>query len=1111
MSTPNYYHIQKNVRPRGKSQLQKLAGGRKRQLVVGMVGVYSIIALAAGYLIFNGTQEDASASQSAFVATSIRFENEKEYSVGDEVQVAVTLQNTSLVESVQAPRIEMFSTRNGVRWNEAIDTSSIDRDNNPVSYTAENNVFALPALSSGERVEFFVTGTLMEGRDEFLTVLSKLQFENSEGAQVATTNRIFTKLDSRNQLDNSLVQLSTDNTQYARGEKANLSITLPGVADTEALPEISGKIYVSRKDLNSLVFNQNCTLNDFAACSVQTVGLEPGEYSAVFIDDTDTLYSNIAQFSVAGSQGGFTPSSQAQVSTPFGAQSINGIAAIHAARVVNANDQVAGQECVFEVVSGSNVVTTVNATVEQDRSCYTSINTAQLPSEGVYGIRLKGTDSVQKVAFTNKTSTPLTLNNTSGATTFGKGIEVKSVGIQDEDSDPLTSSVVLGVWHPRTGEYAEFGSINGLNLTVENGEFRASIPATSFAQGGLYQVVMKTGDGQISDFLGVSFSSDEIGFSGSGVQVQNYADLAVGRAPVFTVSGVRDTSGNIIASGDCGAEVYMVGSGADGVQLRGQIKNGVCTVAANSNSLTQSGPILVSFTGPNVANDIQQSRQFTLTAGDAVSYGEFNLEFAPARIGYANNAIIGPVTDAGGNMTSEYGLTLEVVEFTESQTSEGSIVAGLPLLQEKVVYSNDAVVVSDGYAVETLPSSIFESAQTQIRIKNRAGDVVLQQDIEATEDDSKLILPVYPQHQSSDKPINMGVVGFPSGATECTFSWKAGLEQVSTQNVAYDLDAEGCQLDWDLNENREVPRALTQVQIGDTTFSKVVSQNSGEAANQFVFTPSVRQNTKDEFEISFVSSPLVDRYRQPVQSGSMRVLVNGAVKDVAINNGQAQFTLPAEDINSQDIRNILDQRYLDVTIDAKATVAATNKFPDSSIFLGNFDVANSFTDFRVTSASGYLQENQSGVFEFDTDSCNAVVLSSYNQPVQAASHWQAGRCYVQVGGQQDDYRIVFEDNGFTMGEYDFIVGKEQIDVLWCNQQPCETQVIGFFTGSVEAVIIDQENEYIFGSNDIGNFVSISQNGLNPLKEYPVEIRFSDNEGHQITAVREILGEMLLAR
>jgi len=1102
MSKPRYYHLKSQLRPNGKSQIQKLIGEKKRQFLFAVVGVYGILAVTAGLFLFGPKTDNAQASETAFMSASLRFENEQAYKVGDTVKTVLTLQNTSLTEAVTNLKIDMLSTKNSVSWNKAVDLSTVNKATSESSFDGQNNIFSIPNLASGQRAEFLITGILAGSEEEMLTVLSKLRFENKEGGQEASTNRIFTKLNERNQLGNRPLTLQTDKESYARGEQANITITYEKPSTTSVVPKVEGKVYVSRKDLNSLVFNENCSLNEFGACSVQTAGLEPGAYSALFVSSDQTVLSTITEFSVDGSQGGFTPSSQAQLNLPFGAKSVNGIVAIQAQRVVNSNDQVAGQECIFEILADKKVVKTVNALVEQDRSCYTSVSTAQLPGEGIYSIRLKGTDKIQEVAFAAKPTNTVTLSNISASTSFGKSVDVQAVNLKNTLGDPLTgSSVMLGIWHPRSGSYIETGSINGVSLIVENGEFKANLPAELFSKGGLYQVIMKTSDGQNSEFLGISLTSNTVGFTGSGVIVEDYADLKVGKSPVFSVSGIRDTTGNIITSGDCGAEVYMVGSGASGVQLRGQIKNGKCTVVASNGVLNQSGPILVSFVGPNIQNDIQQSKQFILAPGDAGSYGETNLEFEPARIGYANNVILGPVTDSAGNVTSVSGLKIQIIQPANVETK----------VEEKLLYEVNSVRVKDGFASQTLPASVFTKSAVLLRIRTADDKIIAEKMIQSEKDESKLILPANSTTLPSDQPIKMGIVGIKSDAIECQFSWIKAQDQAVNQSVAYDADAQGCQVDWKLNQYRNTSKALAKIKLGNKVFSSIINQTNAEAANLFTFSPHLIQNSKDEFEISFISSPIVDANQLPIESGSVRVMVNGAVKEVPIKKGIAQFSLPASDINTKDIRNILDQRYLDISIEAKASVASINKYPDTSIYLGSFDIANSYQHFGIKSASSYIQANKKAVFEFATDSCNAILLSGYNTATKAKTHWQAGSCYVEVGGEEGNYRLLFEENGYTKGEYEFNTGNERIDTVWCTTGPCEVQVVGSFSGSVQAAILDGENEYTFASQDVGNYVQISKDGLNPLKEYAVEIRFKDNLGKKITVTKNILGEILLKK
>jgi len=64
------------------------------------------------------------------------------------------------------------------------------------------------------------------------------------------------------------------------------------------------------------------------------------------------------------------------------------------------------------------------------------------------------------------------------------------------------------------------------------------------------------------------------------------------------------------------------------------------------------------------------------------------------------------------------------------------------------------------------------------------------------------------------------------------------------------------------------------------------------------------------------------------------------------------------------------------------------------------------------------------------------------------------------------------------------------------------------TSNIEATIFDGDNQYKFKGKELDNIVEIKQNGLNPLKEYLVEVSYLDLDGKKISNYNTILGEKL---
>jgi hypothetical protein len=1096
---------------------------KKLNLFVSVVGVYVVLAGLIGMVMFNISRDPAQADEAAAVSASLKILNDKEqYSLGDPIETKITLQNTSLSEPINNLNLEMRSTKDSIKWSQMEIVAGRNREQ---VVESEGNIFKLPVLTPGERVEYLVTGTLEGNEVDYVTILGEMKFINIDGSQEAFTNKVFTPINNINGSQDNLLELTTEKESYEPSTEVLFNLNIKKTEGSPVFPQTNGKIYISKKNSKDLVSTIDCELNESGFCMNKVTSLEPGDYSSLFISEDESIYSQIHQFTVVGSTESFTPSAAASLEFPFGSVSENGIVPVIAERVVSQNDSPNGKECVFEIIQGEEVVATAAAPVESERICYTNIATAQIPTgEGIYRVKLAGTSLEREVSFLNKPSNLINLENKSPVLKLGQDVYVEANEIVDsreqvesdqseeesteeteeestdedgaeetvEQETPTTMTAELGIWHPRSGEYKTISAVNGSPLQVVNGQFKANLSSEFFSKGGFYRIFLKLEDGQYSDFLGLSFDGNETGFSGSGVKVEDYNTLKVGQSPVFILQNITDRSGNVISEGGCAANVYQRDINATPVLLKGEIKNGECKVVLGQDEVKKSGPVLVTFSGEGIENNINQARQFEFLPGTPEDYGEINLEFYPARKDFANNLLIGPVVDSKANLTNSYGHKVQIINSEE----------------EAVEYPLEIV---NGYGKIELPSIIFDKGNLKVVFLNINNEVIMEREIEVTEEKGKLIIPNFPDEIESDKSIQLGISGLDLSTeeqTNCTLRVYQTKEQYAEETTPYSPERDGCEFDWPLNEFRDQSQLLLRLQAGERVYYHISRQKSGEPASIFAVSPSVKINSRNEAEIELLSSPIVDRNGLTVERSNMRFQYNGKIEEIEIKNGFIKLPVTADKVNSGDIRNILDQRFLDIGLEAKASVSSISKTNDFSIYLGTNDIAGEVGNFAIEKASTHIRSGTSEVFSFKAESCNAVAISNRGLNPGIRTHWQAGTCYVQVQGEPDKYSLIFEDNGFTIGKFDFRAENQKQDVIWCKEKPCAIQVIGALEGEIQAVVYDGENVYRYESSDIESVINIQQNGLNPLKEYLVEVTYEDVEGNRISFYNEISGEYL---
>lgn len=1115
----------------GKKWVQKSVHGKsKAGLIVSVFAVYVTVAAVIGFTMFSFRDKSQASAESAFVSASLRLVNETKYELGQKMQAALTIQNTSITESISNLRIELNSTKNAVRWDSVLLRNSIlpNQELAPVA-----NTITIPLLAAGERVEYTVVGTLVADDFDFLTLVGRLTFNNREGVQNATTNRVFTKMQDTGSRRN-LLNLAMEKNAFTKAEEIKFAlsyITATGEADPLA-PQIKGKIYVTQRDTKNVLAALDCQLGNSPKCLANLGKLEPGVYTALFMDEQEQIFSQIVEFQVLGEAGNFTPSNLAILEFPFNSQSINGIVPVRASKVVGLNDRLLGQRCMFEIVKNETVVARAETFVNQDRTCTVTLDSSHFnQGNGSYTVRLAGTSKSGIVLFSQKMPNLIPLVNLTPVMKVGNSVQIAANNIPSldpNDNPPLANGkATLGIWHPRSGEYKEITNFGGAPIEVVAGQLSVNIPGSEFGKGGFYSVYFKLEDGRYTEFLGLSFEDEKIGFSQSGVLVEDLNTLKVGETIVFRLENVTDRSGNKVNQAECALNIYQTGSGPIPVSEKGEIKDGICRVIVPKGRIVRSGPVLVTFTGDNIGNRINQSRQLYIAPNAAASYGFLGLEYEPATESYANNIIIGPVADLYGNATNALNHWVQVYDVTPvtpPQPAETTKVEDSPETQkttdqaqpepvvEPKLLAEYPVDIQEGFAKVTAPSSLFTGLKrVKLVLLSSNKQVLKEREVPVVAALDKLILPNFPKELNSDDDIKLGLNNLnPEKVPECHLSYFKNQNEFTTNKVKVNPDTNSCEFNWKLNQLRDGPQALMQLQAGENLYNHIVKHLSGQASSLFVVAPQLRITDRDEVEVQLLTSPIVDINGRPVQRGSVRWEYNNKTEETRVTGGFALLDITADKINIRDLRSVLDQKYLELSLDARASVTAINKTRSLSLYLGTKEIANTREHFAIEAAMTRIPFGSPQIFKFNTNVCNASILSDQSIQRNVRTHWQSGICYVEVSGAPGNQRILFQDNGFTLGTFDYVVSQDRTQINWCDSNPCDVQIISQNQGNITAIIYDQDKQYQFESNSLDNIIRLEQTGLNPLKRYLVEIRFTDSNNEITSAYKTMPGEWLLS-
>lgn len=1097
MSQNSFYKIISSPRRQRNIITKILHNPKKRQLIISILSIYTLVGGLVAFTMFSRTEQPTVAYEPALISSTISLLEDKEFAVGDTVNVNITVQNTSSDQSINDINLDLLSTKDIIHWD---NISYANKDLSMKNQAINKNRIKLDLLSSGERSEYTVSGTLTDNQIPLSTVIGNISFINQEGLQNITTNKILVSSKELKEIVNNVLEINPNKKVYKIDEKISLTVTSKGDLEYEEQGDIVGKIYITNKTTKEIIREDTCTIDDTKSCISVIEGLSVGNYSSIYISKDDKKISLISQFEVLGKNGEFQPDASSVLEFPFGEKSVNGIVAVYARKVVSLNNAVKiGDTCNFEILRDNKAVANAKTQVDSDGSCHTLLSAAQVPDDGIYTIKLIGTNQQKDVSIIKKGDKFIQFENKNLVLAKNKPISFEAKNIQTLNTStpaPLNDTkATLGILHQGSGEYQEINNNNGEVFKVNNGDFSVALPGQTFLKGGLYSVFMKTEDGQASDFITISLDDKEVGFSSTNVLVDNPDNLRIGNTMIFKVQGISDRNGNPIAAGECGADIYTATNTTKPILAKGEIKDSTCSVKVDPDKITQEGPILVTFTGDDITNKINQSRQFIIKPGSAFSYGYLNLEYEPAREGYANNVIIGPVTDRKGNLVNTTSKKLQIKS------------------ADSVIKEIDSINIQNGFAKISLPGSTLSQGEITLSLydNDEANTVLTTKNITVIKTEDKLFLPSFPTVINSNEKIKVVMDNVPNANedTECKLTFIRSNIDYFDGVGKYNSDKKQCAVEFELDTFRNNSTALLRFQVGESTYSNTVELESGDPSNLFAISPQIQQVAKNELNLNLLTSPIIDKQGKYVTSGKIKIQYNGKIEELSIKNGLAKLEIDSKKLDTKDINTKLDQKFLEFNINAKASVSSISKTNNLSVFLGKKDITSHKIDIKPKFTQNQIEAGTPYIFGFTSNICNVKMVGDDNKATAVKTHQQGETCYVQVLGDEGNYSLVFEENGFEKFVFDLKIVSETAKVNWSHDKPLVVEIIGENKGNEQVIVYDGENQYKFENKQTNSGIKVEQNGLNPIKDYLVELKYNDKDGNQVSHTKTVSGERLI--
>ncbi len=276
---------------------QKTFRNKKIQILATVFGIFTLIT--TGMLVVNDTNTSKNAfANSSFIsstpATGIIATMDSllpsgiTKNSGDTIELALNLQNTGTKDTLTEIVIDIYNTKDTVKWNTAtLKKNSIG--------SSDGHSFVLPNLASSEKAKYILKGTVGNNDAKNIAIMTRVKYTTNDSAKEITSNRVFVSLDNSIKIEQD-ASLKINKLEYKSAEKLLFTVAKP----TNVQEEWPGQITINDKNTGNIVATARCEiLAKELECKGEMLNLVSGKYSAVFMIN-DMQKSNTIEFAVNG-------------------------------------------------------------------------------------------------------------------------------------------------------------------------------------------------------------------------------------------------------------------------------------------------------------------------------------------------------------------------------------------------------------------------------------------------------------------------------------------------------------------------------------------------------------------------------------------------------------------------------------------------------------------------------------------------------------------------------------------------------------------------------------------------------------------------------------------
>jgi hypothetical protein len=1091
MNTHSHYRV-RSLPAKPQNFFLTLLKRKKTKIIASIVGFYLVLSGGVGFMFFRPNADVAQASNvPVAVVANFNINNIDAIVQNNLIDGSLTLTNQSLTEDLTNVNLDLYSTKESVKWSQL----NYEGSSETIAPNAETT-FALLPIKKNSTVILNIKGILKNKSLPNVGLMAKIIFDSKQGQLETTSNRILIKLSDNSTVQGLLPNLKTDKLEYLAKEK--VFFNLDGF-DSQQKNKI--KLSISNKATGELIANTlECQSDIEGQCLIGYDKLEAGQYGAVFFDKDKNPASQIVNFEVKNSVGeisgtDFIANPNTSLELPFGSGSVGGQVAVLAQNVIGANKTVSEKDkCTFQIIQNGVVLQQFQTSI-LNKKCFS--NLAINGEAGIYQLKLLGSPIEKSFSFLPKSKNVLNIQKIAGGEKK-QALKFKLSGIQtgfkkstissssqNSESPNIVSNISkinakLFVHKIESGVVQEIATLNNNQIQLSNSEETLEIPDNYFDIDGNYEIYATLDNGQQSEFLNFEISDKSMGFAIGNVIVKPGTELRLGQKNSFEINGLKYQSGKPIQSGTC--ENTIIEQDNNKVSANGEIKDGKCEF--NTENLKKTGTITVVNPKFNLAS------QFVLKSEKATNFGDINIAFAPVFPNKTNKIIAGPFTDQFGNPANQKSLNLVVENSTRKQ-------AEIPM------------DIIDGFGEVIIPSSLVNGEEINFKLLDGDKEIASKQYEISIE--NELQIPNIPNKITDDERVRgLFYTNIMNSEDKC----KLKVISIGQKNIEQDinpvLENKSCTFDWGSSDGKLSKKNLVEFKVGNSDYYYLINSNSNKPTQTFEVSPNITDSGNGFINLDLITTSIKDTNDLPIQKGELQWSFNNKNKTTPIVDGVASLSLKLSDIEAKNLKKEGENNFLNLEIDTKASEISLSKTIRLNLNLGKNTLSERSTDLIPFYAQNIINTNSNNIWRFQTSTCD-ISNSNTQGETNIKSYLEKDVCLVEFNaGEAGKNKLYFRNGNSIQNTFEFASIDSNGENSFCEKinEKCNIFVTPEMS-NIAVSTISKDGELTVGnSNADPSIFSLIKEDVATDKNYVVKISYNDTTGEQSVFYREISGKAL---